>query len=215
MKRSGLVITAMFIITAMLQAADWTPIAVKLAKSVVYIESTRGSLKASCTGFIINSDVKRKNEDDQDYVLTAQHCEGEKVFADHEVAQVVWKDSHSDLLVLAIADTGRPALTISENDPKQGQEIGSFGHGYGLEKPMFRHAYVSNASIDIPDEEGGPFVMIDAAYVGGQSGGPCINDKGEVVSIVQAASNLVGIGIGAERIRGKVGKYLEKPKAKP
>ena len=118
-------------------------------------------------------------------------------------------------MLLEIEDTGKPALLVAEKDPKQGQEVGSFGHGYALEKPMFRHAYVSNAQIEIPDEEGGPFVMIDAAYVPGQSGGPCINDKGEVVSIVQAASNLVGIGIGAERIRDKIGKYLEKPKPKP
>jgi len=118
-------------------------------------------------------------------------------------------------MLLEIEDTGKPALQIADHDPKQGQEIASLGHGYGLEKPMLRVAHVANAEIELPDVEGGPFVMIDAAYVGGQSGGPCINDKGEVVSIVQAASNLVGIGVGAERIRSKVGRYLEKPKAKP
>jgi len=200
----------MFILTAMLQAADWTPIADKVSKSVVYVESEGGK----CTGFIINAEFKRKDED-KDLVLTDEHCNGKDLFADHQAARAIWKDSHADLLVLEIDDTGRPALTVSENDPKQGQEIVSYGHGYALEKPMFRHAYVSNASIDVPDVEGGPFVMIDAGYVSGQSGGPCINDKGEVVSIVQRANQLVGIGVGAEKIRSKVGKYLEKPKAKP
>ena len=191
--------------------ADWTPIVEKLGKSVVFIESAKGS----CTGFIINSDRKRKDEPDMDLVLTAQHCEGEKLFADNETARVIWKDSKSDLMILEIEDTGRPALTIAEENPKQGQEIGSFGHGYGYEKPMFRHAYVSNPAIEVPEVEGGPFVMIDAAYVAGQSGGPCVNDKGEVVSIVQQANNLLGIGIGAEKIRSKVGRYLEKPKGRP
>ena len=190
-------------------AADWTPIADKLSKSVVYIESKKGT----CTGFIINSERQRKGES-VDLVLTADHCYGADIYADNALAVAIWRDSKSDMMILEIEDTGKPALQIAEKDPKQGQEVGSFGHGYGLEKPMFRHAYVSNPSIDIPDE-GGPFVMIDAAYVNGQSGGPCINDKGEVVSIVQAASNLVGIGIGAERIRDKIGRYLEKPKAKP
>jgi S1-C subfamily serine protease len=54
--------------------------------------------------------------------------------------------------------------------------------------------------------------MIDASYVFGQSGGPCINSKGEVVSIVQRRSDAVGVGIGAEAIRGKVARFLEKPK---
>jgi S1-C subfamily serine protease len=61
----------------------------------------------------------------------------------------------------------------------------------------------------MPGIEGGPFVMIDAAYVGGQSGGPCINIQGEVVSIVQRASNLVGIGVGAEKLRDRIGKFFE------
>ena len=190
--------------------ADWTPIADKLSKSVVFVHSKSGS----CTGFIINSDRKRKDTD-VDLVLSADHCYGLEIFADNEVATVIWRDPKSDLMLLEIEDTGKPALQIAEKDPKQGQEVGSFGHGYALEKPMFRHAYVSNPAIDVPGVEGGPFVMIDAAYVNGQSGGPCINDKGEVVSIVQEASNLVGIGIGAERIRDKIGRYLEKPKPRP
>lgn len=185
--------------------ADWTPIADKLSKSVVYIEAGN----ARCTGFIINSDRKRK-EQDTDLILTAEHCFGEKLFADHETATAIWKDSHADLMILEVEDTGKPALLVAEKNPKQGQEVGSFGHGYALEKPMFRHAFVSNAAIDLPDVEGGPFVMIDAPYVNGQSGGPVVNDAGEVVSIVQRASNMVGIGIGAERIRDKVGRYLQK-----
>ena len=208
-RRSVMVWTVVFLAgySLLTFAADWTPIADKLSKSVVFVQSKNGS----CTGFIINADRKRKTED-VDLVLTDEHCEGEGLFADHEAATVIWKDPHSDLMILEIEDTGKPALQLAEKDPQQGQEVGSFGHGYALEKPMFRHAYVSNPSIDLPDVEGGPFVMIDAAYVAGQSGGPCINDKGEVVSIVQRASNLVGIGIGAERIRSKVGRYLEKKK---
>jgi hypothetical protein len=69
---------------------------------------------------------------------------------------------------------------------------------------------VSNPRILVSGVDGGPFVMIDAGYVGGQSGGPCINGKGEVVSIVQRASGLVGIGIGTEAIRDKIRRFLPK-----
>jgi S1-C subfamily serine protease len=191
-------------------AADWTPIAGKVAKSVVYIESDGGI----CTGFVINADVKRKEDGDKDYILTANHCNGANLFADHAAAKVIWKDSKSDLMVLEVDDTERPAVTLAKDDPQQGQEIFSFGYGMGLEDAIFRHAYVSNPKISLPDLEGGPVVMIDAGYVSGQSGGPCVNEQGELVSIVQRASNLVGVGVGAEKIRAKVGRYFAKS-AKP
>ena len=184
----------------------WTPLADAIGKSVVYVQSGDGG---SCTGFVVNADVKGG----KDHVLTAAHCHksGHDLFADSMPAKIVFKDQKKDLMILEVDDLDRPAVTIAQKNPKTGDEIGSFGHGYGLEDPMFRHAYVSNAAITLPDVEGGPLVMIDAGYVSGQSGGPCIDSKGEVVSIVQRASGLVGIGIGAEAIRSKVGRFLPKP----
>jgi S1-C subfamily serine protease len=199
-----LVLFIISVTVGILNAAEWAPIADKLGQSVVYIENGEGS----CTGFVINANYKQ----DTDLVLTAAHCDGSALMVDHMPGKVIWKDAKQDLLVVQIDDSGRPAVTIGKKDPANGDELASFGYGYGLEKPMLRIAHVSNASIELPEIEGGPFVMIDAGYVGGQSGGPCVNASGEVVSIVQRASGLVGIGVGAERIRGKVGRYLEKPK---
>jgi S1-C subfamily serine protease len=186
---------------------DWTTTADTLSKSVVSVNSPDGS----CTGFVIHDHWKG----DTDLVLTAAHCDAEPphaLFADGAIAKVVYKDSKRDLLVLQVDDLDRPAVTFAKSDPKQGEELGSFGFGYALEKPMLRIAHVSNASISLPDVEGGPFVMIDAGYVPGQSGGPTINTSGEVASIVQRASGLVGIGIGAEAIRDRIKRYLPKPK---
>lgn len=188
--------------------ADWTVTANTLSKSVVYVNSAEGS----CTGFVINAQWKG----DKDLILTAAHCDadpGHPVFADSAIARVVMKDAKRDLMILEVDDLDRPAVTLAKKDPVQGEEVGSFGFGYALEKPMLRIAHVSNPAIQLPDIEGGPFVMIDAGYVGGQSGGPCINAAGEVVSIVQRASGLVGIGVGVETIQSKLGRYL--PKSKP
>ena len=77
---------------------------------------------------------------------------------------------------------------------------------------MFCHAFVTNAALYNPEDGiGGPLVLIDAAYVPGQSGGPCVNASGEVVSIVQRASNVLGVGVGAETIKSKMGRYFQKP----
>ena len=148
------------------RAADWAAISEKAKASIVYIESATGS----CTGFVIDDNAKG----DTDRILTAAHCAGAELFADFATAKILWKNTKADLMVLEVADTGRPAIAIAKKNPKTGEELASYGYGYALERPMFRTAHVSDEAAQIPDIEGGPFVMIDAAYVGGQSGGPCL-----------------------------------------
>jgi S1-C subfamily serine protease len=198
------VIVAVFVIVAVLGAPDWTKTADTLSKSVVFIATSEGT----CSGFVINAHAKG----DKDYILTAAHCDGKELYADNVPAKVVMKDAKRDLLILEVDDLDRPAVVLAVKNPLLGEEVASFGYGGGLEKPMFRLAHVSHPSIDLPELEGGPFVMIDAGYVGGMSGGPCVNTLGEVVSIVQRASDKVGLGVGVETIRSKVARFLEKPK---
>ncbi len=189
--------------------ADWTTIAEKLSKSVVFIQNKEGS----CTGFVIHAAWGEKK--DKDLVMTAAHCYGPELYVDQEPARVVAKDDKKDLMVVEIEDTGRPALKLAKSDPVQGQELASFGFGGGLERPMFRHAMVSDAATYIPEDGiGGPLILIDAAYVPGQSGGPCINAQGEVVSIVQRANSILGVGVGAETIKSKMGRYFQKDEPK-
>jgi S1-C subfamily serine protease len=206
--RKALLVLAVLLVPGAALAADWQAVAEKTRESIVYINSADGS----CTGFVIDADAKG----DTDRILTAAHCDsepGHPLFADSAIARVIWKNAKADLMILEVADTGRPAINVGKKNPKTGEEIASYGFGMALERPMLRTAHVADEAAVIPDVEGGPFVMIDAAYVGGQSGGPCINAAGEVVSIVQRASNLIGIGVGAETIRDKVGRYLPKPKS--
>ncbi len=191
-------------------AADWTTTAGKLAKSVVYIETTQGS----CTGFVINGEAVNKDKEHVSWILTAAHCDGPELYADQTSAKVLWKDTKKDLLVLETSDLNRPALLIAKDNPKIGDDLASYGYGWGLERPMFRAAHVSDDKTYIPEDGiGGPLIVIDAQYVPGMSGGPVVNVAGEVVSIVQRGGQGVGIGVGAETLRDKVGRYLQKPKA--
>jgi S1-C subfamily serine protease len=190
-------------------AADWAALAAPLNKSVVYIETKGGS----CTGFVINAHATNKDREDVDYILTAAHCNGAEMYADQTAAKVLWLDTKKDLMVLEVSDLNRPALKLAKDNPKIGDEVASFGYGWGLERPMFRTAHVSDDDTYIPEDGiGGPFIVIDAQFVSGQSGGPVINLAGEVALIVQRGGSGVGIGVGAETIRNKTGKYWEKPK---
>jgi S1-C subfamily serine protease len=188
---------------------EWSTLVKTLEKSVVTIE--RDDKGTSCTGFIINSRARDKDNHDVDYVLTAAHCEAAKLWADQSVATVIAKNKEKDLIVLSIEDSDRPALKLAADNPKVGDEIASFGYGYGLERPLFRLTHISAETYIPYDGIGGPLFMTDATFVGGQSGGPAINAAGEVVMIVQMGTNSVGMGIGADTIRQKVGKYWEKP----
>jgi S1-C subfamily serine protease len=191
-------------------ANDWSKVADELAKSVVYIDNAEGS----CSGFVINADARRGDKDDKatkatDFVLTAAHCDGAKLYADHVPANVIYKDDKKDLMVLEVENLDRPALKLAASNPKIGDSVASFGYGFGLERAMFRTATISDDKFYIPEDGiGGPFIVTDAAFVGGQSGGPVANLNGEVVLIVQRGGQGVGIGVGAEIMRAAVGRFF-------
>lgn len=179
---------------------DWTLLVEKLAKSTVYIETEQGA----CSGSVVNDAAGDKK--DHDFILTAAHCAGKEMYVNQERAFVKAKDVPNDLLLLDMLDTGRPALRVAAKDPEVGQEIASLGYGYALEKPLFRVTHVS-AIQEIPELRG-PYVFTDTTFVPGQSGGPVINASGELAMIVQAGTNSVGVGKGAEVIRAKLGRFF-------
>lgn len=181
---------------------DWVAIAKTVRDSIVEIASDAGA----CTGSVVNSAVK-KDKDDFDYVLTAAHCKGTNLFADLKPATVKAEDFKNDLMVLQIENTDRPALTLAEKDASVGEEVASYGYGYALDQPLFRMAHVSAKDVNIGERV--QYQAIDASFVPGQSGGPVVNAKGEIVMVVQLGSNVAGFGVGAEKVRDRVGRYFE------
>lgn len=178
----------------------WTPIAEQLRASVVFLEV--------CTGFVIDS--KRH------YVLTAAHClpdegQGERMTVDGTSGYKIFVDHRKDLAVLRAGAVDRPALRLADRDPDFGDEVASMGYGHALEQPMFRVAHISHNRFEI-EELSGPFVVVDADFIPGQSGGPIVNAKGEVVAIVQRTGNGLGIGVGRDTLKDRVGRYFEEGK---
>lgn len=63
----------------------------------------------------------------------------------------------------------------------------------------------------LPGIDGGPFISTDSPFVGGQSGGPVVDDEGAVVMIVQRGDGgTTGLGVGAETIKRCVGRFFGK-----
>lgn len=209
MKRVVALVVALFLSMSVLapqvRATDWASVVKDVEKSIVFIEIGD---QGSCTGFII--DQVRK------YVLTAAHCspgEHDILWVDRVTAKVISRDTKKDMLVVEVKDLDplRTALKLASSNPVIGTEVLSAGYGMGLERPFFRQAHVQDDQTMIPEGGvGGPFISLDAAFVGGQSGGPVVNIAGEVVMIVQRASNTVGIGVGVEIIRERMGRFFGK-----
>jgi S1-C subfamily serine protease len=194
-------LTLVICLASSLQATDWSAIVTQVEKSIVFIEVGN---EGSCTGFVIDQA--------KHYVMTAQHCQPSEsgvIWADRVPARVVSRDVQKDLLVIEAKDLdpARPALVLAPSNPAIGSEVMSAGFGMGLERPIYRQAHVSDDNTMIP-EIGGPFISLDSAFVGGQSGGPVVNLSGEVVMIVQRASGTVGIGVGADIIRTRMGRFF-------
>jgi S1-C subfamily serine protease len=204
MRTAAAVLAALVLAAPSLTASNpWAPLVEKLEKAVLYIEHEKGA----CTGFVINTEKR--------YILTAAHCDADtpqaRLLVDGETATIVYKETKKDLMVVQVGSLDRPALVIAKKNPERGEMLASFGFGYALERPMLRITHVSDDKTHIPyDGIGGPFMVVDTGFVGGQSGGPVINAAGEVVIVVQRGNPSVGIGVGAEVIRDKVGKYLPK-----
>jgi S1-C subfamily serine protease len=192
---------------------DWSALVKDLSKSVVPVGRNDGGIQ--CSGFVINSRVRKKDET-KSYVATAAHCKAAEMWAKGaRVEEIVHQDDNKDLMVVMTGDLDLPALKLAKSDPLVTQDVASFGFGFGLEDPMIRIAHVSNKTHIPYDGIGGPLFFLDGAFVGGQSGGPVVNAGGEVVMMVQRTTPSVGIGVGAEVIKDKIGRYFEKPLPKP
>ena len=135
------------------------------------------------TGFIISSDG---------YVLTNHHVvEGAdevkiKLSDRRELtAKVVGSDQQSDVALLKVAATGLPALRIGDSKTlKPGQWVVAIGSPFGLDHSVTA-GIVSAVGRSNPyaNQRYVPFIQTDVAINRGNSGGPLLDTRGQVVGI--------------------------------
>ena len=135
------------------------------------------------TGFIISADG---------YVLTNHHVvDGADTvrirMADRRelVAKVVGSDEQSDVALLKIDAAGLPTLRIGDSRTlKSGQWVVAIGSPFGLDHSVTA-GIVSAVGRANPyaDQRYVPFIQTDVAINRGNSGGPLIDTRGQVVGI--------------------------------
>ena len=134
------------------------------------------------SGFIISADG---------YILTNAHviADADEVtvrLADAKrefKAKVVGADRRTDVALLKVDASGLPVITLGSSDNLQaGEWVAAIGSPFGFANTITA-GIVSAKGRTLPDESFVPFIQTDVAVNPGNSGGPLLNLRGEVVGI--------------------------------
>lgn len=150
-----------------------------------------GGIKSSATGFFITSDG---------FILTVCHAvdEASKIEVLYNqkryAAKVVCKDTSNDIAVLKIEDNNLPFLSIvSSSAVKLGNAVFTIGYPRTTVQgsdPKYTEGSVSSLSGLNNDSK---CFQISVPVQPGNSGGPLVNEKGEVVGIITSKLNDIAI----------------------
>src|SRR5690625_1544180 len=147
------------------------------------------------SGFVISNDG---------YILTNNHvvADAEDIFVTfvdgkEYTAEVVGTDERTDIALIKVAAKDLQPLKIgNSNDLKKGEWVLAIGSPFGLD------ATVTVGVVSAINRETGdylPFIQTDVAVNPGNSGGPLLNTKGEVVGvnaqIVSRSGGFMGISL--------------------
>ena len=98
-------------------------------------------------------------------------------------AKVIGSDKRTDIALIKIEAKNLPALDISgKPDVKRGEWVIAIGSPFGFENSVSA-GVVSGVHRALPNGQMVPFIQTDVAVNPGNSGGPLLNAKGQVVGV--------------------------------
>ncbi len=148
------------------------------------------------------------------YILTNDHVVGNatKVVVsmtngEHVDAEIVGKDSYSDIALLKINRSGLPFVKIGNSDDVIiGEWVVALGNPFGLfevnQKPTVTVGVVSAMGMKLNSNENRFYrnmIQTDAAINSGNSGGPLVNSIGELIgmnTLIYTGNSMAGGNIG-------------------
>jgi serine protease Do len=142
------------------------------------------------SGFIISNDG---------YVLTNAHVVAESDEVTVRLAdarefkgKIVGVDARTDIALLKLNASGLPTVTLGNSENlKVGEWVAAIGSPFGFVNTITA-GIVSAKGRSLPDESFVPFIQTDVAVNPGNSGGPLLNLRGEVVGINSAIYSRTG-----------------------
>ena len=142
------------------------------------------------SGFIISTDG---------YVLTNAHVVAEADDVTVRLAdsrefkgKIVGVDTRTDVALLKLNASGLPTVKLGNSEQlKVGEWVAAIGSPFGFVNTITA-GIVSAKGRSLPDETFVPFIQTDVAVNPGNSGGPLLNLRGEVVGINSAIYSRTG-----------------------
>lgn len=190
---------------------DTASIAKKVASAVVLIKGEGPNGTSLGSGFVVSADGKIATNLHviKDLQRAGVQLQTGEVF---DNLSVLAFDERKDLAVVQIAGFELPTLELgNSNEIEQGQAVAAFGSPRGLEGTV-----TSGVVSSIRDDPGGrglKLIQTDAAVNPGNSGGPLVNAKGQVIGIVSAklrGSENLNFAVPINYLRGML-NALQKP----
>ncbi|HSL42123.1 MAG TPA: trypsin-like peptidase domain-containing protein [Anaerolineales bacterium] len=122
-------------------------------------------------------------------ILTNSHVVGRQTpivvlqnDGEHE-SRLIARDPNIDLALLSIDATGLTALKAAPVSPRVGEMVFAFGHPWGQRNTVTRGIVSALVSAENRRGDRLPVIRSDAPLAPGNSGGPLVNARGEVVGI--------------------------------
>ena len=162
-------------------------------KCVVRIETKAADGDSLGSGFVVDA----KGTIITNCHVLAGASEAKVHFADGTTGDIVGTfliDQARDILVARISLAGKPIVPLASSLPRKGELVVALGAPHGLSFTATRgiiSAIRSTAEMrnDLGDTSlEGTWIQVDAALSPGNSGGPLVNDRGQVVAMSTLAS---------------------------
>lgn len=124
--------------------------------------------------------------------ISVEFAEGDPI-----EARVVGYDARRDLALLRITPrTPLPALEVADSSSvRQGDSVVVLGTPRGRPRVMTT-GVVRGTGLTLPGQAPDIFILFDAVVQPGNSGGPLLNDRGQVIGVVVAATTQPGASGG-------------------
>ena len=147
-----------------------------------------------CSGFSIAPGV----------YITAHHCLDEGLpMINGEATTVIAEIPEYDLAVLETTTT-HPVLSLGL-PPQRGTPVVALGWVFNPPILVARRSHV----MMFMKVSGEPKMIYDVPNIQGMSGGPIVNDKGQVVGVVQASNGRVALSLMHEDLVRLTGEYWQ------
>lgn len=168
----------------------WEAVRDRVIPALVRLEVGTCELPSTASGFYI----------DGNHVVTAAHVVSDatqiSVHSQDQApvgARVVGVEPSADIALLRIDDprTGEALEWSHEEDPRQGSDLAVFGFPFGTAHPQMTTGVMSGweDEVDYGDQLLESVFVTNAAVNGGNSGGPVVDRRGDVIGVVSGERN--------------------------